>query len=728
MTRIAAVAFVLACAVPAHAEWTRDYAAALARAKAERKIVLVDVRNASDAGHDKFIADSEAEPPMAHAFRAFVLARVDAGAAEKPPEVVRLLALGAPAPSLALVDPGGTFITAWGWFDNQSRLLNFLNMARRETAGMLDAFDVRERGAAGDADMQLADINLRLLQLNRARDLYRQAVTDFQKESQSEKAEKAAIGALIAEYMTKRDVKILAEMRKLARGSSPAVAASAYLAIGKGHLFNEEKSPAAAAFHDALTAAKEGSPESSAARDALLGLGFRVDAPAAASPDSPLRINVPPGTTLSGVTTFGITANASVVRVDWYVDGRAVRSTMQPPLEATIDLGATPRLHSIDAVAFAADGTPLSRATTTINDRLDELRVYIVSPAAEKISGRVRVEADAYVPPGRMLKRVEFFWNDQPIGTVSSPPYRLDFDAPQTFGYLRALGTLDDGRSAEDAHTFNASGFTETFDVHNIAFAATVVDREGNHVHGLTAGDFEAKDRRERVELAVREAPDEPATIGLAVDLSASMHRLLLPVMDIGSRLITSAMSGSDKMFLVTFDERPRLLQPLTGNRSLLRSRLEDAFAFGGTALADALAFAIQQFAGTTGRRALIIITDGNEGESTQRAEACLEMAKESGVPIYVIVPSESTDEDHVGDAFRKVLREMSNVTGGVMFLRPKREQIDAVVRQIRDEVRGQYLLSFSGHADVPGTWRALRISVRGGAATVRTISGYYVR
>ena len=60
--------------------------------------------------------------------------------------------------------------------------------------------------------------------------------------------------------------------------------------------------------------------------------------------------------------------------------------------------------------------------------------------------------------------------------------------------------------------------------------------------------------------------------------------------------------------------------------------------------LARALAFAIQQFAGTTGRRALIIITDGNEGQSTQLASACLEMAKESGVPIYVIVPRESSE------------------------------------------------------------------------------------
>jgi hypothetical protein len=103
-------------------------------------------------------------------------------------------------------------------------------------------------------------------------------------------------------------------------------------------------------------------------------------------------------------------------------------------------------------------------------------------------------------------------------------------------------------------------------------------------------------------------------------------------------------------------------------------------------------------------------------------------MARESGVPIYVIVPQESGDAEG-GAAFRRVLRQMATVTGGLMSYRPKREEIGAVVARIRDEVRGQYLLSFSARqGNDPGTWRRLRVDVPGKRAVVRTVSGYYVR
>jgi VWFA-related protein len=422
-----------------------------------------------------------------------------------------------------------------------------------------------------------------------------------------------------------------------------------------------------------------------------------------------------------------IASKVPLSRVEWFLDGRIARATAQPPFDALIDLGETPRLHKLSAIGYTADGIPAGRATTMINDRLEDLRVFLVSPATANVRGSVRVEADAYVPPGHELKGMEFFWNDRPIGAIAKPPYRTEFEAPPDFGYLRVVATLDNGTTAEDAQTFNAGGFGETVDVHQIAFPATVVDKQGNPVRGLRSADFDARDGGEKVDLTVREAQDEPATIGIAIDLSASMHRLLLPAMDIGARIINSVAAPKDQTFLVTFDERPRLLQSLTTDRSLLQTRLFDAHAFGGTALADALAFTIQQFTGTTSRRALILITDGNEGQSTQAAGACIEMAKESGVPIYVIVPRESTETED-GRIFRRVLLEMAEASGGLVFLRPDAGDLDSMVNRIASEIRAQYLLSFAGRGGSPGTWRRLRIAVPGKPVTVRAISGYTVR
>ena len=726
-SRVVAVAFLFACASSARAEWTGDYAAALVRARAERKPLLVDVRKGPDPVQDTFVALSEAQEPIARAYRSFVLARVDAIATERSPEVAQFLAQNPPVPSFAVVDPGGTFVTSWIWFDNLSTHLNYVNMTRHEIPAILRAFDAREKGNAGAADVMLAELNLRLLQVFRARNLYEIARDEFLKASNETDATKAAIGQQLAIYMSGKTNEALAELRKFTvKGTPSDIAAAAYVAIAKAYLHKEQIGPASAAFHDALGTAKEGTREWRQARDALLKLGDRSVA-STSHTDALISINVPARTTMTGTTDFSAAADPRITRVQWSLDGKFVRTTFRP-FTATIDLGRTPRLHVIDAVGYNDQGTPLARTMTTVNDRLDQLRVHIVSPATETISGRVTIEAAAYVPPGHDLKSIEFSWNDQPVGSASEAPYRLVFDAPPTFGYLRALGTLDDGRTADDAHVFNASGFGETFDVHTIVVPATVTDRKGKRVAGLRTEDFRAVNGGTRMNVTVRDVPDEPATIGLVVDLSASMASLLLPVMDISSRSINTVLSGNDKMFLVTFGEQPRLAQSLTGNRTLLQSRLDDVNAFGGTALSDALAFSMQQFTGATGKRALILITDGNEGASEQRASACLEMAKESGVPMYIIVPEESGDTEE-GLQFRKVLRQMANVTGGLMFYRPKHNDLDAVVHRIRDEVRGQYLLSFTaGHADQPDTWQPLKVTVIGKPATVRTITGYYVR
>ena len=726
-TTLIAVVVLALLPVALRAEWSTDYAAALSRARAERRMILVDLRKGPDPVQDRFIALSEAEPPIARAYRSFILARLEAGSEARPPAVAKLLAQKPPVPSFVVVDPAGTYVTSWAWFDDLSTHLNFLNLARGEMKAMLEAFDVRESGAAAEADARLGDINLRITHVFRARDFYSRAVDEFLMESKDNKAQKAAIGVQVTNYLVGMQKAALSELRKMISGSSSDVGAAAHLAIGRMHNYSHEERAAASAFHDALRTARHGSAEWSAARNELLRLGDRSVLPQTNS-DATIRIVLPQRPTLAGNAEFSATTEPHVTRVQWYLDSRPVRGSDQRPFRVRINLGSTPRLHSIEAVGYDAGGNPLARATTTINDRLDELRMHIVSPAIDKVAGLVRLEADAYVPPGRTLQTVEFSWNDRPIERFSAPPYRADFDAPANFGYFRVAGTLDDGRTAEDARVMNAGEFSDSVDVHTVAFAATVTDRQGRRVNGLRAGDFAAFDESSKIDLAVRDAENEPVTIGLAIDLSSSMTTVLLPIMQLGGKLIDSSVTANDKMFLVSFDEQPRLVTPPTGDASLLKSRLQDVHAAGGTALADALAFSMQQFTGMTGKKALVLITDGNEGSSDQKANACLEMAKESGVPIYVIVPLESGDAEG-GPAFRRVLKQMANVTGGLTFHRPKREEIAGVIARIRDEVRGQYLLFFSaGHNDAPGSWRSLRVTLPAKPATVRTITGYYVR
>jgi hypothetical protein len=133
--------------------------------------------------------------------------------------------------------------------------------------------------------------------------------------------------------------------------------------------------------------------------------------------------------------------------------------------------------------------------------------------------------------------------------------------------------------------------------------------------------------------------------------------------------------------------------------------------------------FALQQFRGVGGRRALVLLTDGHDGSNSQSTAACMRMAMETGVPIYIVVPYA-----YRGARTGNGLLGISAATGGLQFPAARPEEMPSIFRRIREEVMGQYLLSLTGAAG-NGEWRRLEVAVaRHEAAKVRTIGGYYAR
>ena len=725
-TRILGVLFfIFSIPLRVHAAWPADYPDALSRARTERKLILAALDKQTDTLHDAFLRETEGYPAMLQAYGSFVRVRVIARLDGTVPEVAHFLTQGPPMPSFAIVDPGGTYVTSWSWADAPSSYLNFLNLVRGEAEAILDAADLRASGRVAEADVLLAESNLRIRNYPRSHDFFERAVAGFKARSDNANVEKSLIGVYVTDYMKGSKWIALPSLRKIAaKSSDPSIGALAHLAIA--HLYEAGRNPreARVAYRNALDRAVEGSPEWNAAREALLRLGDEHVPPALKS-DATLSIVMPRRASLTGIQDFIAAGDPSVSRVEWYLDGARVPSSTDRPFRLNVDLGATPRAHELEAVAYDAKGKALARAIAPINDRLDEPRIYLVSPATDNFSGRVDIEADAYVPPGHAIRSVEFFWNDSLIRRFEQPPYRVSFDVPPAFGSLRAVITLDDGTMVEDARIAHGDAYAATVDVHEIVFPATVTDARGKRIDGLTSADFAAFDGSTKIDLKVRDVPAEGVTLGLVLDLSASMTNVLLSTIDFSSRLVDSVVRPEDRMLLITFDRRPRLLQGATNDRALLQSRLHALTATGDTALADALAFSMQQFNGLAGKRAIVLVTDGNEVSSEQRAVACMQLAKEIGVPMYVFVPHDAVASG--GVAFRRMLSEMAGVTGGLFFDHPNDEAVPAIVERIRDEVRGQYLLSFSSQQSGRG-WRALRVTVPGKAATVRTVSGYEAR
>lgn len=432
-----------------------------------------------------------------------------------------------------------------------------------------------------------------------------------------------------------------------------------------------------------------------------------------------LRIVPPARQTLTGDADFLVDAPGGVARVDFYLDEKKVASRNEAPFRASIDVGPTPRVRTLKARAFDSTGNAQGEAVLTINDRNDAFLVSIVSPSAAVVAGDTEVQLDVRVPPGRALKKVDVSWNDVPVSTLTAAPYRTRVQVRGgEFGYLRAVGVLDDGTMAEATRLYNASGVSENVEVAAVTVIATVTDKAGKRIAGLTANDFAVEEEGKRVAATLRSSDDEPVTVGIAIDSSSSMQGKQLYVIRAATDFL-GRIREDDQAFVVAFDTMPRLAHARSNNVESLRASVFDLAPVGGTSIFDGVTLALQQFQGIAGKKALIVFTDGREGISSASAKESERLARTIGVPVYVVSPPGGERTGHA-------LRTIAQATGGLLFHATPLEKLETVFEQLAEDIRGQYVLSFERPAGIAaGTWRTVKVSVAKPGANVRTIQGY---
>lgn len=723
-------------ALAASAEvWSSDLAASLEQARREEKLVLLRLRPTCMACNDSLdflIEDASKHGGIQEVYRHFILVR--ANETPKSPAVDAILQQKPHRPSILLVDPNGRILEPRKPFQTANGLLDFLTLARDQMPRIVYSAKLRREGQTADADFVLADALLRMDQADRARDLFAASARGYKRAHQLDHEELAKMNAAFTEYLvssrerhgTRAQQLVITLLRYAQYPMTPSNGARAWLAVGAVRLVERDHDGAIRAYRASYQLAAPGSSTRKIAREQLEELG---DTWAAAQEEkvapvagTTIRLVAPPRTTVSGKAEFIANASPAVARVAFLVDGVAVAAAEQAPFRARVDVGALPRLRTVRAVAYDKGGKAIGESEVTINDRVDAFRVSILSPSSDRLDGNAVAEAEANAPEGRSVKQVELYWNEEKLGTFANRPYRAAFVATNTFGYLRAVATLDDGRTAEDTRVFNADATSAVVDVHAIGFPAIVTDGKGKRIDGLSANDFAVRDNGAPVTVADRQT-DEPATIALAIDTSRSMRASINELYDAATAFIDATARPDSRVLVVAFDNVPRVIHPPSSDAQSLRASVLALTPTGATAAVDAVTFALQQFRGVGGRRALVLLTDGHDGSNAQSTAACMRVALETGVPIYVVMPYASRAA-RTGNG----LLGISAATGGLQFPSARPEEMPSIFTRIREEVMGQYLLSLTGAAG-NGEWRKLEVAVpRIGAAKVRTIGGYYAR
>jgi Ca-activated chloride channel family protein len=440
-----------------------------------------------------------------------------------------------------------------------------------------------------------------------------------------------------------------------------------------------------------------------------------------------LRIVPPDDEPVTGIQTIStMTSGQAIKAVEFSLDGKKVAVRRAPPYSLDFDFGIVPLMRRVRAVGLDANGDPIVGDDITINTGTDPFRVRIVSPRiAPHLSGPSRIEMAVSVPDGEELAGLEVYWNETRVATLYDPPFvqMVDIPAAQGVGYVRAVARLKDPSvpPVEDVVMINTPAYMEELNVHLVELPVTVTVN-GKPTDNLTEKSFRVLDEGKPVPISKFEyVKNLPLSIGLAFDTSGSMTPRMDEAQKAGAQFFENVMKKGDKAFLVAFNSNTELVQKWTMKLADIHAALARLRPEGTTALYDAIVFALYNFHGVKGQKALVIISDGKDTDSKFTFEQAMEYAHRAAVPVYTIgIGIKGADIE-----VRYKLGRLSTETGGSTYYIDQASDLQRVYDDIQTELRSQYILGFYPSPDIKtGKWRELAVQTSEGK--VKTVKGYF--
>jgi Ca-activated chloride channel homolog len=259
-----------------------------------------------------------------------------------------------------------------------------------------------------------------------------------------------------------------------------------------------------------------------------------------------------------------------------------------------------------------------------------------------------------------------------------------------------------------------------------------VSDRQGRLIPNLSKEDFSLFEEEipQSIVLFTRET-DTPLTVALLMDTSESSHPKLTFQKNAASNFFFSVLHEKDRGLLAEFDAGITLLQDFTNDPNRLEKAVRDIRAGGGTSLYDALyAISDEKMINEAGRKAIILVSDGDDTGSQHGMESALELAQRGDTTIYALSTSRGGFfgiPDKKSEQSDRVLTRMAEETGGRIYFPTKEEDLEADYQQISTELRNRYALGFiSSNKAKDGKFRRLQVKIRNKDYRVQYRKGYY--
>jgi Ca-activated chloride channel homolog len=298
--------------------------------------------------------------------------------------------------------------------------------------------------------------------------------------------------------------------------------------------------------------------------------------------------------------------------------------------------------------------------------------------------------------------------------------------------YVSGTPNLNDysvASTSDDPQSGSLLTIHKRVDEVNVLFIAT--NKHGKFVRDLNETDFSILDDHKPPQsiLNFRRETNLPLHLGLLIDVSGSVEGRFSFEQDAAvSFLEKTVRAGFDKAFVVGFNKQSQMAQDSTDNVQLLSAGVHRLRDGGGTALYDAIYRACKEkFLNDRPdhpvRKAIVIVSDGEDNQSEVSRAQAIEMAERSDVIIYAI----STDDSGLILRGDRVLEQLAAATGGRAFFPFKMKDMTHSFASIEDELRSQYVVSYKpADFDADGRFRSIEISALNKDLQVRARKGYF--
>jgi Ca-activated chloride channel family protein len=265
-------------------------------------------------------------------------------------------------------------------------------------------------------------------------------------------------------------------------------------------------------------------------------------------------------------------------------------------------------------------------------------------------------------------------------------------------------------------------------DLVNVLFTAT--DRRGKLVTDLAKDNLKIyEDNKTQIITNFTRETELPLTIAVLIDTSTSIrNRFKFEQEAAIDFLFRTLRQKKDKALLVTFDSAIELVQDYTDNPEVLAKAIRQVRPGGGTKMFDSIFLTCQEkLKAETGRKIMILISDGDDNLSLETLSGTLEMAQKSDVSIYTISTNCSGFFGVTAPKADKVLKRLAEDTGGRAFFPFKAEDLSQSFQDISSELRSQYSLAYRSSNFVrDGSFRSIKIEADRKNLRVKARKGYY--